>query len=121
MKKIALILLACLMLTACEKKTPQMEDQTQASRTVEVQDIELYKNAALDVIQGKDADVNVFTEEFKFDFADAIQSAEINNWYIFNNSLYIQTGTDQNNAYMFRFQFNQDNKIESYIKYTVEG
>ena len=110
-----------LTITGCGNTATQVPDQTQESRQITIQDTEGYKAAALNVIHGSEPDETIFGETFVMQTDDINPNAEINNSYICNNSLYIQTGSSENSAYMYRFQLDNDNKIISYIKYTVEA
>lgn len=51
-------------------------------------------------------------ETFTFNINDSC-SDDVNNYYFFNNSVYIQAG-----QYMYRFQLS-GNEVRSYIRYTV--
>ena len=116
-----LMILATLLLSACGAPNTKIQDQTELYRTVEVSNPEAYKDAALSVIKGSEPDNAIFVDGFELYADDINTNADIRNWYIANNSLYIQVGSDQNNAYMYRFQFDQSNQISSYIKYSLEA
>lgn len=60
-----------------------------------------------DVIHGK-----CQSDTFIFDINDSCED-NINNYYFFNNSVYIQAG-----QYMYRFQLS-GNEVSSYIKYKL--
>ena len=121
-KQIAiLIVLVTLLLSACGAPNTKIQDQTDLYRAVEVSNPEAYKDAALSVIKGSKPDNAIFVDGFELYADDVNTDADIRNWYIANNSLYIQVGSDQNNAYMYRFQFDQSNMISSYIKYSLEA
>ena len=111
---IAVLLLSCV-LTACGSNTP----------------VEINNNLKANIIYNKDivrSDVNLllttgeiektssFSTDFAFDMSDMTSIADDYRDYVSDGAYYIQTGT-----YMYRFQFNNEGLIVSYIKYNLEG
>lgn len=89
---------------------------TNESRTVCIEDKDNTLNAIKAVIVDNSTN-EMFVDGFFIEDKDLITEPQINEVYYFNNSIYIQT----NNKAMFRFQLNDENKIETYIKYNLEG
>lgn len=58
----------------------------------------------------------LFTDSIRISTEDVYEGATINNIYTFDYSIYLQV-----NKSMYRFQFNENNMIESYIKYELEA
>ena len=124
MKKIKLLILilsiTLLNLVGCSILPETQVEQSRnydISRTVVISNIDEYKESMLKIIKSGIAD-ELFIEDFYFNSDDILMDANINNSYIFNNAIYIQT----NDKYMYRFQLdNQTKLIESYIRYQLEG
>ena len=57
-----------------------------------------------------------YSDDLKLDWNDTCNSAKNAKTYLSNSAYYLQYGDD-----MYRFQFNNDGKVESYIKYKVEA
>ena len=57
-----------------------------------------------------------YSDDLKLDWNDTCNSAKNAKTYLSNSAYYLQYGDN-----MYRFQFNNDGKIESYIKYKVEA
>lgn len=89
---------------------------TESSRQITMSNPDEYKNDILKLIQSGEK-TSKFSEEFEFNDIDLMSSAEIKQYYYFNNSVYLQIS----NKYMYRFQLNDSNEICSYIKYSIVG
>lgn len=57
-----------------------------------------------------------YSDDLKLDWNDTCNSAKNAKTYLSNSAYYLQYGDN-----MYRFQFNNDGKVESYIKYKVEA
>lgn len=114
---IVVILASISIFTGCTSNIVETDypTLTEQSRKASIQDSdkEYYYNTILELIRtGKsdNADVSILS-------IDIVDNATIEQIYWSNGSIYIQI----NNKYMYRFQLNSSNKIESYIKYELEG
>lgn len=58
-----------------------------------------------------------FDSDFKFNNMDKLDSISIKEYYIADKVIYLQV----NNKYIYRFQLNDNDKIQSYIKYNLEA
>ena len=92
-------------------------DNTEISRTVNLDNKEHYKDELLTLIKTGETS-SICKNNFKINTDDVVDNAELKQYYFFNGSIYLQI----NDMYMFRFQLDTtDNLIESYIKYNLEA
>jgi len=108
-----LIFSMLLILTSCgqsENVNIPVSDETRNSRMVVIQNKDQLINSLFSIIQGESK-----AETFEFDSNDILENCEINNYYCFNGSIYVQA-----NKYMYRFQLDINSNVESYIRYTLE-
>jgi hypothetical protein len=107
-----------LMLSGCNNHhNVKSIDFTEQSRTVSIENKDLYRSELLTLIQSGEAQ-GICKDDFEFDSYDIIENAEVKQCYYFNGSIYLQISDE----YMYRFQIDTtDNKIESYVKYTLEA
>ena len=117
-KRVITLIVVILCLNGCtQTEEVQHVRNTDISRTIVITNVEEYKTSLLNLIRTGEKN-SLCTEEFEFLDDDILSEANINNSYIFNNAIYIQT----NNEYMYRFQLNNYTKlVESYIRYQLEG
>lgn len=116
--KLACILLALIMcLTGCQSTTITQ----QTNNFINEENKENYKNTLLNFIKTGEIpqEESIFSQNFieSIDDIRKIENAEIKQCYFSNNAIYIQI----NDMYMFRFQFNTEEKIDSYIVYKIEA
>ena len=88
---------------------------TKQSREVNIQNKSEYTQAILELITSGNSSSTLV--ECDIVSEDIEQDAIIEQIYWFNGSIYAQV----NNKYMYRFQLNSNNLIESYIKYELEA
>lgn len=116
-KVLWVILFAVIILSGCSSvKDDTPTDFTEQSRTVSIENTEQYINDLKKFIETGEK-TEIFTENIAMFDVDKVSNAEIKQHYEFNGSIYIQV----NDTYMYRFQLNKENKIESYIKYSIEA
>lgn len=116
-KALWILLFAVIILSGCSSvKEDTSVDFTEQSRTVSIENTEQYINDLKAFIETGEK-TEIFTESIEMFDVDKVSNAEIKQHYEFNGSIYIQV----NDTYMYRFQLNKENKIESYIKYSIEA
>ena len=106
---ISTVLIGC-----SNNNTSAQEDKiaslTSQSRTVTIENKDTIEDYILGIITTWESD------KFNLDSQDIIKDAQIKQIYWFNGSVYTQV----NDKYMYRFQLNEYNEIESCIKYELE-
>lgn len=106
---ISTVLIGC-----SNSNTSAQEDKiaslTSQSRTVTIENKDTIEDYILGIITTGESD------KFNLDSQDIIKDAQIKQIYWFNGSVYTQV----NDKYMYRFQLNEYNEIESCIKYELE-
>ena len=108
--KIIVITALCIMLCGCSN--------SKASNISDINTDTLKEQTEQFLSGNNTSELNMFNEGVVLDTDDACNTKK-ENWnqcYLSNNAFYVQTDT-----YMYRFQFDSNNKIASYIKYTLEG
>jgi hypothetical protein len=96
-------------------------DYTNDSRMVNVVDKDTVIEQLKSFISGTDAEeLSKFNSEVLISEEDKLDNLEVNNYYFFNSAYYIQVKSG-NSQYMYRFQIDTNNIIQSYIKYSLEG
>ena len=110
---LALITLA---ITGCSNTIANTQtDFTKESREVRIENKERYINDLTQfILTGETTDI---FDNVVIDNNDILVNVEINNYYYFNSSIYLQIGDDM----MYRFQLDSNNKVVSYIKYNLEA
>lgn len=113
-KLITLISLSLLIITGCSNdneipNTTIYDDITRVSREVNIENKEELISSLLNSINDSDDALIDINDN------DTLQNANINNYYFFNDAVYLQIET-----YMYRFQL-QDGNVVSYIKYNLEA
>lgn len=80
-------------------------------------DKEQVKDDTIRFLTGTDTSkLKSYSDDLKLDWNDTCNSAKNAKTYLSNSAYYLQYGDN-----MYRFQFNNDGKVESYIKYKVEA
>lgn len=118
-KKIFIVaVLVTITLTGCTFNTNNTNDLTEISRTVEIEDKEQLLNEVKQFITTEKTDeFKYISSELSINNSDVLDTIQDDcEYYLFKGSFYLQTDN-----YMYRFQFNKDNIIESYIKYNLEA
>lgn len=118
-KQIAILVLLSTLLIGCgnisdDSKAVEIE-LTNQSREISIDNKDLYTAEILKLITTGQPVSNLASCTFSED--DIVADALIEQIYWFNGSIYAQV----NNKYMFRFQLDSQNHIESYIKYELEA
>ena len=114
---ISLVLtLIALAITGCSNTIANTQaDFTKESREVRIENKEHYINDLTQfILTGETTDI---FDNVVIDNNDILVNVEINNYYYFNSSIYLQIGDDM----MYRFQLDSNNKVVSYIKYNLEA
>lgn len=105
-KKIIAVVMISLVLTGCNEKT----------EVTDAFEFESYINELKYLIEnGISENSDIYTDEFKFSYED-LSECDINEYYAIDNAIYLQV----NDKYMYRFQLNDNKKIDAYIKYSLE-
>ena len=116
-QKIKIIALLLIVITLCGcNERPEPTDYTVQSRTVTIDNKQLYANELLTLIKTGETQ-SICIESFIFNELDIVSDAVMKQCYYFNGSIYMQIS----DTYMFRFQLDSENKVESYIKYSLEA
>lgn len=118
--QLVLVLTFVLSLTACGEKSK--EHETNEYRTVILNEDE-NKQLLEDMLHfvennGSGAELIMFSDDLVIRAEDIVTGAGVKdiNYYVSSNAAYLQVGSN-----MYRFQFNRNNQVISYIKYEVEA
>jgi hypothetical protein len=118
--QVSIISTGCATLDAILDVTSEDSDTqskyTDASRTVTITNVDQYKNDMVNMIEtGTPASECI--EDFEFNENDITSAVDLKQYYYFNNAIYLQV----NDKYMYRFQLDDNDKVASYIKYSILG
>lgn len=112
-KKGLLLIIISIILCGCSLKAePEVIDtykNTFEARALQIKNKEETLKYLVDIIHGDE------TAEFKLKLGDTTKE-EITNHYFFNNGAYVQVGET-----MYRFQFDENGKVKSYILFELEA
>lgn len=116
-----LFICTTILLSGCSIDNQQVKQNTEVTSQYEItnEEKEKYKADLLKFIQTKEV-TEIFSEDFISNLdqdLDELPDAEIKQFYFSNNAIYIQV----KDLYMYRFQFNNSNKLDSLIVYNLEA
>jgi hypothetical protein len=118
--QVSIISTGCATLDAIKNVTTESSDTqskfTDVSRTVTMSNPDQYKTDIVNMIQTGTV-ASECDEEFEFNEVDIVSDIEVKQYYYFNNAIYLQI----NDKYMYRFQLDDNDKVASYIKYSILG
>lgn len=119
----ALLLSSMIMLTGCGSNSNTSGSDTNGAVVVSIIDTnsDTFRQEFEKFIKGETMEyTNYFNSDVIADEQDINYKYNIVDTYINQNAVYIKISVDEA-RYMYRFQLNEDGKIESYIKYELEA
>lgn len=118
-KLILLLVISLLALSGCSNQNNNNDNNiveiTNQSREVNIQNKDEYTQALISMITTGKSDSNLISCNIAEE--DITSDAVIEQIYWFNGSIYTQI----NNKYIYRFQLDSNNIVESYVKYELEA
>lgn len=119
----AILLSSIILIAGCQGKSDTGSSDTSNSAVASVIDInsDTFRQEFEKFIKGETMEyTNYFTSNVVADDYDVNYKYNIIDTYTNQNAVYIKISVDEE-RYMYRFQLNEDGKIESYIKYELEA
>ena len=119
----AILLSSIILIAGCQGKSDTSSSDTSNSAVASVIDInsDTFRQEFEKFIKGETMEyTNYFTSNIVADDYDVNYKYNIIDTYTNQNAVYIKISVDEE-RYMYRFQLNEDGKIESYIKYELEA
>lgn len=117
---ILMILLVVISLCACGETTMEHETNIYRDVTLTEKESEQLLSEILHFVEntGSGRELSMFADDLTIDTDDIVSGIGVKDihYYISSNAAYLQIDN-----LMYRFQFNSNNSVVSYIKYTVEA
>lgn len=120
-KKLVIILSisACMLgVSGCTKDTNK-NNAAEANNNVSFTNENLETDLKSLIREGSNKGSSYIESDLILDAEDRFKEPEIAEKYICNNSIYLKISAE-GKTFLYRFQLNSNNKVESYIKYRVE-